>query len=86
MIAGAMPLPGMGPLDRPVVDRTGLTGNFDFTIEFSPEDPTPKDAPLDTTGTTPLEALRDQLGLKLESTSGPIDTLIIDHIEEPSPN
>jgi uncharacterized protein (TIGR03435 family) len=86
MIAGAMPFPGMGPLDRPVVDKTGLNGNFDFSIEFAPEDPTPKGAPVDTTQATPLEALRDQLGLKLESATGPIDALIVDHIEEPSPN
>jgi len=68
-------------LDRPVVDQTGLTGRFDFTLEWS-SDSNATDSP----GPTFLEALRDQLGLKLTSTKGPIQTLIIDHVESPSEN
>jgi uncharacterized protein (TIGR03435 family) len=81
------PLTGV---DRPLLDRTGLTGKFDVIIEFTPQPngpPRPDATPPSTdTGPTFLEALKDQLGLKLESTTGPVDTLVIDHIEEPSPN
>jgi len=81
------PLTGV---DRPILDRTGLTGKFDLIIEFAPQ-PKLTQAPDASsqsadTGSTFLEALKDQLGLKLESTTGPVDTLVIDHIEEPSPN
>jgi uncharacterized protein (TIGR03435 family) len=86
MIAGALPFPGMGSLDRPVVDQTDLSGQYDFTIEFAPESPTAPSAQSDASELTPLEALRDQLGLKLDSTTGTIETLVVDHVEEPSAN
>ena len=83
-------LPGMGNLDRPVVDRTGLSGSFDLRIEFTPQfnGPPPPNFQPDASGSglTFLEALQEQLGLKLESTRGPVDVLVIDHVEEPSPN
>jgi bla regulator protein BlaR1 len=72
---------GEGRLDRPVVDQTGLTGKFDFTLQWTPDSNA-----TDTPGPTFLEALRDQLGLKLNSTKGPIQTLIVDHVESPSEN
>jgi uncharacterized protein (TIGR03435 family) len=75
-------------VDRPVVDRTGLSGNFDFSIEFTPETngpPSPDFQP-DATGPTFLEALQDQLGLKLEPTTGPVSAFVVDHAERPSPN
>jgi uncharacterized protein (TIGR03435 family) len=98
-------LPSMGNLDRPVIDRTGLTGRFDFTIRWTP-DPTnvlppgagviPKGgsnvsapAPNPTPGNEGpsfIQALREQAGLKLESTKGPVETLVIDHVELPSEN
>jgi uncharacterized protein (TIGR03435 family) len=81
---------GMVPSDRPMLDRTGLTGNFDFLLEFTPElsGPLPPGPTLqpDPNGPPFLEALRDQLGLKLESQTGPVDVLVIDHVEEPSAN
>jgi uncharacterized protein (TIGR03435 family) len=86
MIAGAMPLPGMGTLDRPVVDQTGLSGTFDFSIDCAPEGAAGPSVQANETEPTFLEALKDQLGLKLESTTAQIETLHIDHIEEPSPN
>ncbi len=86
MIAWAMPFPGMPTLDRPVIDETGLTGNYDFSIESVPESTTAPDAKSGEPGPTFLEALQDQLGLKLVSSTGAIHTLIIDHIEEPTPN
>jgi uncharacterized protein (TIGR03435 family) len=77
-------------LDRAVVDRTGLTGRYDFDLEWAPDEtqfggalpPAPSDAP-----TPPLfTALQEQLGLRLEATRGPIPTLVVDHINKPSAN
>ena len=83
-------LPGMGRLDRPIMDQTGLTGRFDFTLEFVPEpaltaEPTADPAP-ELQGPTFVEALREQLGLKLESTKAPLPFLMIDHVERPTGN
>ncbi len=72
---------GEGRLDHPLVDQTGLTGKFDFTLQWTPESNA-----TDSPGSTFLEALRDQLGLKLTSTKGPIQTLVVDHVENPSEN
>jgi uncharacterized protein (TIGR03435 family) len=83
LIAGA--LPTFSRLGRPVIDRTGLNGRFDFTLEWSPEAANPENPP-DLPGPTFLDALREQLGLRLESTRGPVKTLVIDHVERPSEN
>jgi bla regulator protein blaR1 len=78
--------------DRPVVDQTDLGGRYDLTLEWAPEPPrstTPRDAGTESDpqqGPTFQEAFHDQLGLKLESTKGPIQTPVIDHIERPSEN
>lgn len=78
------------PLDlgRPLVDKTGLTGRFDFTLEFAPESRTPSDAPVASApaGPTPLDALRDQLGLMLEAARDSLPILVIDRVERPSEN
>jgi uncharacterized protein (TIGR03435 family) len=69
-------------VERPVLDNTGLTGNFDFDLTYDLE-------PLSTTpsGVPPLfEALEKQLGLKLVSKRGPVPVLVIDHVERPAPN
>jgi bla regulator protein blaR1 len=83
-------LPSEGRLGRPVVDQTGLTGRFDFTLQWTPESNGPTqsgaDAPLDSQGTTFLEALKDQLGMKLKSTKAPLEVLVVDHVERPSEN
>jgi bla regulator protein BlaR1 len=83
-------LPSMGRLARPVVDRTGLGGKFDFVLEWSPEPsntPLPPGEPLpDTQGPSFQEALREQLGLRLESTKAPLQILVIDRVERPSEN
>ena len=77
-------------VDRPVLDKTGLTGTYDFAIEFTPqiEGSTPPGAvqQRDLTGPTAVEAIRDQLGLRLEPQTGPIDFLIIDYVEAPLAN
>jgi bla regulator protein BlaR1 len=81
-----------GPLafGRPIIDKTGLTGRFDFTLEWARERRAPagfdSSVASDPIGPTPLEALRDQLGLKLESTKAAIPILVIDKVERPSEN
>ena len=76
---------------RPVLDRTGLSGAFDFHIEFTPAFvPAPNPGapmvanPAADSGPNLFTAFREQLGLKLESTRGPVDVLVIDHVEQPS--
>jgi bla regulator protein BlaR1 len=92
MLAGTLSEILGGPLafGRPIIDKTGLTGSFDFTLEFARERRTSPgfDSPVasDPTGPTALEALRDQLGLKLESTKASIPILVIDKLERPSEN
>jgi len=75
-------------VDRPVVDRTGLTGAFDLSVEWSlAPDPAPSpNSQVEDSRPTFLEALREQLGLTLKSTKGPVDLLVIDHIERPTPD
>jgi uncharacterized protein (TIGR03435 family) len=84
---------GLGNLGRPVVDQTGLTGTYDWYIEFLPELPPglPPGAviqgrPPDASGPSFIEALRNQIGIKLVSQKGPYDYLIVDHIEHPTEN
>lgn len=72
---------GLSSASKPVVDRTGLP-KVDFVIDI-PAARSEDDA---TRTATFLEALKEQLGLRLDSTTGPVETLVIDHIEEPSPN
>jgi len=88
-IAGYLATAPMAGLDRPVLDQTGLSGNLDFTMDYTRDSPLGApgaDQQSDTSGPTFLEALRDQLGAKLEPQKGPVVVLVIDHIEEPSPN
>jgi uncharacterized protein (TIGR03435 family) len=81
-------------LGRTIVDKTGLTGNYDFTLEWTPEGAAPLPAggspsgaaPPDQSGPDIFTAIQEQLGLKLESTKGPVDVIVIDHIEKPSAN
>jgi uncharacterized protein (TIGR03435 family) len=80
-------------LDRPVVDQTGLTGRFDFTLNWTPDEtqftamgvkvpPPPENAEHPDLFT----AVQQQLGLKMESTKAQVDVLVIDHVEKPSDN
>lgn len=86
-LAGVLTNPFTG-VDRPVFDRTGLVGTFDFSLEWSlePDSTQPPGTQLKDTGPTFFEALQEQLGFKLKSTTGPFDVLVIDHVERPSPN
>jgi uncharacterized protein (TIGR03435 family) len=64
---------------RPVVDRTGLTGRFDFTLTWAPEGSTGTDAP------SIFTAVQEQLGLRLVPARGPVDVLVVDAAERPEP-
>jgi uncharacterized protein (TIGR03435 family) len=79
-------------LDRPVVDQTELTGRFDFTLKWTPDESQfggrggsakndAADAPPDL-----FTAIQEQLGLQLKSAKLPVDVLVIDHVEKPSEN
>ena len=74
----------MGQLDRPILDRTGLSGTFDFALEWGPDPASGSAAPEDHDDrqTNLEEALRDQLGLKLDQKKAPIDLVVIDHLEK----
>lgn len=65
-------------ISRPVVDRTGLAGNYGFTLDYSVAD---NDDRLDV-----FRALQSQLGLKLETVKAPIEMFVVDHVEKPSGN
>jgi bla regulator protein blaR1 len=79
-----------GWVGETVVDQTGLTGKFDYTLEWTREPP-PSTSP-DTEsqpeqpGTSFFRAVKEQLGMKLVSTKLPVQVLIIDHVERPSEN
>lgn len=82
-------------LGRDVIDNTGLKGNYDVNLEWTPEPgqggggaPPPPGAvpPADANGPTLFTALQEQLGLRLESTKGPVTVVVIDSIAKPSEN
>lgn len=79
---------------RVVVDKTGLTGDYDFTLKYTPEGASPMPRP-DAAEATPASesqtasifvAIQEQLGLKLEAQKGPVDLYIVDRLEKPSEN
>jgi uncharacterized protein (TIGR03435 family) len=71
-------------LDRTVINKTGLTGAFDFHLEWAPQLTPP--AQSDNEGPSIFTAVQEQLGLRLEAAKGPVDFLVIDHAEKPSDN
>ncbi len=83
-------------VDRPIIDKTGLSGLFDIKLEWSPGveapplpfGPPPADAPPPPPGEGPtiFSALQEQLGLRLEGAKGPVDVLVIDSVQKPSEN
>ncbi len=82
----AAALASLGRQGRPLVDETGLVGKVDYTIEWLPEPSAGKEPEADAEGPTFLEALKEQLGLKLEPMKVEMDVLVVDHVEEPSEN
>jgi uncharacterized protein (TIGR03435 family) len=82
-------------LGRPVIDKTGFSGLFDVRLDFLPDEltamlpPPPPDAagaPPDSNVPSILTAMQEQLGLRLESTKGPVEVIVIDHVERPTAN
>lgn len=69
-----------------MVDRTGLTGNFDIELQWTPENLRSAAAAVGGDGPSLFTALQEQLGLKLESSRGPVEYLVIDSAEQPSPD
>jgi uncharacterized protein (TIGR03435 family) len=80
-------------MDRPVVDLTGLPGGYDFNLVYT-RDPPPgfpvggklNGEELDTSGPTVFAAVKQQLGLELKAQKGPVDVIVIDQAERPTPN
>jgi uncharacterized protein (TIGR03435 family) len=82
-----------GPLNRPVINKTGLTGRYDIDLHYAPGSgqapsaETAESAQRDFSSEPSLfTAIQEQLGLRLESTKAPVEILIIDHIERPREN
>jgi len=83
---------------RVVIDRTGLTGNYDWSLKWTPDAGGPMGGgpggpgggdgapPSDSNAPTFFTAIQEQLGLKLESQKAPVEVVVVDHIEEPSAN
>jgi uncharacterized protein (TIGR03435 family) len=85
-------------LHRTVIDKTGLTGKYDLELNWTPDEgegmgPPPPgggqphgDAPTEGSGPSIFTTTQEQLGLRLQSGKGPVDTLVIDHVETPTEN
>jgi bla regulator protein blaR1 len=73
-----------------VIDKTGLSGRFDYTLNWDPASASlnanPETSPSDTPGPTIFSAVQEQLGLRLEPGKRPGDVIVIDHIDHPSAN
>ena len=79
---------------RPVIDKTGLTGMYDFTIKYQPDGrfagpfgpprPSAQNPPVDPDAPSFITALQEQLGLKLENARGPVEVVVIDKFERPT--
>jgi len=91
----------LSAVDRPAVDQTGLMGVYDVKVQWTPDQlrdfkasaelppntlPRINGVSFDLTDQSIFTALQEQLGLKLESTKGPVDVLVIDHVEKPTPD
>jgi uncharacterized protein (TIGR03435 family) len=93
MTASAATIKGLtdflsGALDHPVIDETGLSGAYDFKLEWSPDLANPDKTPDANApgGPSIFTALQEQLGLRLESKRGPAPVYVIVKIEKPSEN
>ena len=71
-----------GAAGRVVVDKTGLTGNYEFTLRWDARPP--GSPPTDDDRPSVFTALQEQLGLKLEPDRAPLRVLVIDRIEKPT--
>lgn len=105
LTASSMPMSSLvrmlsGSVGRPVIDKTGLTANYDFKLEYTRDDlvagpglggggggdGAPPVPAAESSGPTLFTAVQEQLGLKLESAKGPVEIVVIDRAEKPSDN
>ena len=70
-------------LQHPVLDQTGLSGIYEIDLKFAPVEPNPSDTD---PGPSIFQALQEQLGLKLDTTKGPVEVMVVDRLERPSAN
>jgi uncharacterized protein (TIGR03435 family) len=93
MLVGGYSIPDFarnlaGFAGRPILDRTGLTAAYDFELTWTPDEPPPAGVQLppwyDPNGPSLQTAVQEQLGLKLDTTTGPVDVLVIDGAERPT--
>jgi uncharacterized protein (TIGR03435 family) len=87
MLAGLLE----GSVQRLVIDRTGLTGNWDLEVNYTPDRsqvPPGVELPssIDPNGPSLFTAIEEQLGLKLRPARGPVEVLVIDSVQQPTPN
>lgn len=81
-----------GPAGRPIIDETGLTGRYNFDLKYSPELTSggaaagPDAPPPDPNAPSIFTAVREQLGLRLDPSRGPVEILVIEHVAKPSEN
>jgi uncharacterized protein (TIGR03435 family) len=73
-----------GLVGRPILDRTGLDGRFDLDLTYTPDGQV--DTPISQNAPTVMTAIREQLGLRLESVREPVEVLIVDAVAPPSEN
>lgn len=83
-------LSSIGELDRPVIDRTGLQGRYDFSLEFTPDSSLPAPGDADAEPGSPVTnfraALQEQLGMKLEPAKAMRSVLVVDQVVRPAEN
>jgi uncharacterized protein (TIGR03435 family) len=72
--------------ERPVIDKTGLDKWYDFTLSFLPDIPKEDLPPSLLDRPSLFDALKEQLGLKLQAEKGPVEYYVIDHVDKPSEN
>jgi uncharacterized protein (TIGR03435 family) len=91
MLDGMLQAPFFGLGGRPIVNHTGLTGTYDLTLHWTPDQPAAPNpdgtapAPVDS-GVSIFTALQEQLGLKLAPAKAPVEIIVVDNIERPSEN
>jgi uncharacterized protein (TIGR03435 family) len=85
-------------LGHSVIDKTGLTGKYDYTLQWTPDEgmaamhgasgggPPNEENAVQSGGPSLFTAVEEQLGLKIESTKGQVDVIVIDHLDLPSAN
>ena len=81
----------VGAAQRLVIDRTGLTGTWDLDVKYTPDKSqippgVEPPVPIDWNGPSLFTALEEQLGLKLRPARGPVEVLVIDSVQQPTPN